>query len=162
LLALRTVEEEQAEAEASRQRRIRQLCLDAMRASEERSADALRALHTALHSGDRTAAISAEMALAFGPLERNVLKRQISHFNPIVDAATNAWRNARICRMQMETLARATEAKLERETMLAEQKERDMWFLAGRAQRVSNESFQREEELRADDTGNPRAGSSQE
>ena len=67
LLALRVVEEEREEAELRRQRQLRQVCLDALAANDERKAIASRALHAALDSGNRSDAISAEMALACWP-----------------------------------------------------------------------------------------------
>jgi hypothetical protein len=73
LLALRAIEEEREETELRRQRQLRQTCVDALQASHERKMVALRALHQALHSDDRPEALSAEMALACGPLERRTL-----------------------------------------------------------------------------------------
>lgn len=158
LLSLRTVEEERAEAEVSRQRRLRQLCLDRLQASEQRSAAALRTLFAALHSGDREAAISAEMALAFGPLERHGLVRQIMHLNPIVEEAASAWRSARICRLQIQTIADAAETRLQREKEISEQKALDARFLSDQIQRNSNESFQRMDDSATGISGPARAG----
>jgi flagellar export protein FliJ len=157
LLALRTMEEECAEAEVSRRRGLRQACLNQLRASEERSANALRQLYSALHSGDRDVAISAEMALTFGPLERNALERQLSHLNPIVEAATTVWRNARICRMQIQSLADAAEARHQKTMEVREQKALDGWFLSAQLRRSEDENFQSKQESESPMAGTPRA-----
>jgi flagellar export protein FliJ len=157
LLALRTMEEECAEAEVSSRRRLRKACLDQLQASEERSANALQQLYSALHSGDQDIAISAEMALTFGPLERNALERQLSHLNPIVEAATTVWRNARICRMQIQSLADAAEARDQKAMEVREQKALDGWFLSAQVRRGEDEKFQSKQESRLQIAGTPRA-----
>ena len=144
LLALRRLQEERAEAEVSKQRRLHQVYSNALRASEERSAAALRELHSGLQAGDRAAAISAEMALAFGPLEQRGLQYQLSHLEPIVEAATMGWRNARTCRMQIEALSDAAETRSRKERELREQKALDDWILSDR-DRSEHENFQRED-----------------
>lgn len=143
LLALRILEEERVEAELSKQRRLRQICLNELRASEERSAAALRALYIALEAGDQPTAVSAEMAIAIEPLERSRLHRELTRLNPIVEAATSAWHNGRMCREQIETLANAAATKLQREMELRQQKSLDGWFLANLIRRNTDESFQR-------------------
>ena len=85
LLALRVMEEQREETELRRQRQLRQVCFDALQASEARKAAALRVLHTALDTGDRAEAISAEMALACAPLERHTLRWQLAQLDVLVE-----------------------------------------------------------------------------
>ena len=158
ILALRTLEEERAEAEMSRKRRLQQLRLNELRASKERSAAALRMLHAALSSSDRPSAIAAEMAMAFGPLERNVLQRQITQLNPIVEAAAIAWRSARMCRLQIQTLADSAEVRLQQEREVEERKALDAWFLSDKVRRDANENLQRKLPVTTETAGTARAG----
>ena len=139
LLALRALEEEREETHLRKQRQTRQECLDALKASEARKSLALHALHTALDSGDRAAAISAEMALACGPMERHILQRRLTQLDVIVEAATAAWQSSRVRRLQMETLVQQAESHLRREAQTREQKGLDGWFLSSRPQRLAAE-----------------------
>jgi flagellar biosynthesis chaperone FliJ len=162
LLALRVIEEEREETELRRQRQLRQICLDALNASETRQALALRALHTALDSGDRGAAISAEMALACGPMERHMLQRHLAQLDARVEVATAAWHGSRIRRLQMETIVETAETNLRRERQAREQKRLDGWFLSSRPQRLSAltyENSQRETQYLTKQNGALRADS---
>jgi hypothetical protein len=158
LLALRAMEEERAEVEINRQRRLRQACLTELRASEERFAIASRAQYAALESGDRDATIAAEMALAFGPLERNVLQRELTRLDALVEQAANAHRTARIARMQIQKLRDAAEIRVRREMESREQKALGMWFLTSLIRRNADESFQRKPDSRAGIAGTVFAG----
>jgi flagellar export protein FliJ len=147
LLALRVIEEEREETELRRQRQLRQACLNALEAAEARKALASRALHTALDSGDRAEAISAEMALACGPLERHALQRRLAQLDAMVEWASAAWQSSRVRRLQMETLLNAAETRSRREVQIREQKAIDGWFLSSRAERLAahpDENSQRE------------------
>jgi flagellar export protein FliJ len=162
LLALRVIEEEREETDLRKQRQIRQTCLDALLACEARKSMALRSLHLALDSGDRTAAISAEMALACGPMERHILQRRLTQLDAMVEAATAAWQRSRVRRLQMETLVQTAENHLRKETQTREQKRLDAWFLSSRLQRPadgSHENSQREEPHPAEQDGIARADS---
>ena len=162
LLALRAIEEEREEAELRRQRQLRQTCLDALQASHERKMVALRALHQALHSDDRTEAISAEMALACGPLERRTLQRRLVQLDAMVERASTAWQGSRLRRLQMETLVEAAETCHRREAQTREQKTLDGWYLSSRPGRYgagSHENSQREEPHPAEQDGIARADS---
>lgn len=147
LLFLRAMEEERAEAEVGKQRRLMQACLDALEASAARKQSALCALHRALELGDRSEAISAEMVLACGPLERQNLQRRLAHLERNVESATAAWRTSRVRRMQIKTLMEAEQSRLRREALVKEQKALDAWFLSSRADRLrcEDENFPREE-----------------
>ena len=147
LLALRIVEEEREETELRKQRQLRQVCLDALKASDARKALASCALHAALDSGDRDSAISAEMALACGPMERLVLQRRLTQLDAMVEVAAAAWQGSRVRRLQMQTLVETAEANFRRETLIREQKSLDGWFLSSRLPRRapdSHENSQRE------------------
>jgi flagellar biosynthesis chaperone FliJ len=147
LLALRVMEEQREETELRRQRQLRQVCFDALQASEARKAAALRVLHTALDTGDRAEAISAEMALACAPLERHTLRWQLAQLDVLVEEASAAWQGSRVRRLQIETLANAADARLRREVLSREQKTMDGWFLTSRSKGPaahSDESSQRE------------------
>jgi flagellar export protein FliJ len=162
LLALRVIEEEREETELRRQRQLKQICLDALHASETRQTLALRALHTALDSGDRVAAISAEMALACGPMERHFLQRSLAQLDATVEVATAAWQGSRVRRLQMETVVETAEAKLRREILAREQKRLDGWFLSSRPQKLAapaDENSQRETQRAAKRDGTARADS---
>src|SRR6201995_1412466 len=111
LLALRAMEEAREETELRGQRQLRQTCLDALQASHERKMVALRALHQALHSGDRPEAISAEMALACGRRERRTLQRRLVQLEAMVERASTAWQGSRLGRLQMETLVETAETR---------------------------------------------------
>lgn len=147
LLALRVIEEEREQTELRRQRQLRQVCLEALEASEARQAAALRVLHTALGSGDHTEAISAEMALACGPLERHALQRRLAELDAMVEKASAMWRSSRVGRLQIETLVDAQAVRSRREAQRREQKTIDGWFLTSRSGSLrapSSENFQRE------------------
>jgi flagellar biosynthesis chaperone FliJ len=162
LLALRALEEEREETELRKQRQTRQACLDALKASEARKSLALQALHVALDSGDRSAAISAEMALACGPMEHHILQRRLMQLDAMVEAATAAWQSSRVRRLQMETLVQKAESHLRREAQTREQKRLDGWFLSSRPQRLAaerDESSQREVLHSAEQIGTARADS---
>lgn len=162
LLALRVIEEEREETELRKQRQLRQRCLDALQASEARKTLALRALHTALDYGDRTAAISAEMALACGPMERHALQRRLAQLDTTVEEAVATWRGSRVRRLQMETLVETAESSLRRETQVREQKTLDGLFLSSRPQKFAarlHENSQREAAYPAGRDGIARADS---
>jgi len=162
LLALRAMEEEREETELRRQRQLQQTCLDALQASHERKMVALLALHQALHSEDRPEAISAEMALACGPLERRTLQRRLVQLDAMVERASTAWQGSRLRRLQMETLVEAAETRHRREAQTREQKTLDGWFLSSRPKRSvtgTNENSQRELSGSAECNGTVRADS---
>jgi flagellar export protein FliJ len=162
LLALRLMEEEREETELRRQRQLRQACVDALEANEARKAMASRVLHGALDSGDRAEAISAEMALACGPMERRILQPRLLQLDATVAIATAAWQASRMRRLQMETLVEAAETEERRKTLTREQKMMDRWFLSSRPQPIAeqtDESFQREQPALAECSGTRRAKS---
>ena len=162
LLALRAMEEEREQTELRRQRQLRQACLDALQASHERKMVALRALHQALDSDDRPEAISAEMALACGPLERRTLQRRLVQLDAMVERASTAWQSSRLRRLQMETLVEAAEACHRREAQTREQKTLDGWFLSSRPERSltgAHEISQRELSGSGESSGTVRADS---
>lgn len=164
LLALRAVEEERAEAEIQKQRQLRQSCVDELRASEEARAGALWALHAALHMGDRTSSIAAEMTLSFGPLRRRILQRRLTHLEAMVETATMAWQHSRLRRLQIQTLMDAAAARLQQELKDQEQKELDTWFLSREPlpNQREYENFQRELAAPIGTDGMARAKSPQE
>jgi flagellar biosynthesis chaperone FliJ len=147
LFALRVLEEEREETELRRQRRLRQACLEAMQASEARKTVASRALHSALDSGDRVEAISAEMALACGPLQRHGLQRRLAQLDALVETASARWQGSRVRRLQMETLVSAAESRSRKEAQVRDQKMLDGWFLTSRPEwsaAHADENFHRE------------------
>jgi len=147
LLALRVMEEQREQTQLRMQRQLRQVCLEALEASEARKVAALRALHTALEIGDRAEAISAEMALACGPLERHALQRRLAQLDSMIEKASAAWQGSRVRRLQIETIVDAEGARSRREAHGREQKTIDGWFLTSRAESLaarSHENFQRE------------------
>jgi flagellar export protein FliJ len=147
LLGLRALEEGRAETELAKQRQLRQSCLDALHAHQARKQVASRALHHALAIGDRSEAISAEMALAYGPLERRTLQRQLAELERSVETATAAWRHSRVRRLQIETVLETEHARGRRQTQIREQKTLDAWFLSSRPVRRTvdaDENSQRE------------------
>jgi flagellar export protein FliJ len=132
LLTLRSLEEGRAETELANQRRLRQACLDALHAHETREHVALHALHHALAIGDRSEAISAEMALAYSPLKRGILQRQLAPLERSVESAAAAWQHSRARRLQIETVLETEDARWRREAQIREQKTLDAWFLSSR------------------------------
>jgi flagellar export protein FliJ len=165
LLALRRIEEERDETELRKQRHLRETCFDALKASEASKVVASRALHAALGSGDRASAISAEMALACGPMKRLVLQRRLAQLDAMVEMAATAWQSSRVRRLQMESLVEAAETNYRKETRTREQKTLDGWFLSSRPQWPAGrtpESFQREGAAMAEHRGPMRAESIQE
>jgi flagellar export protein FliJ len=165
LLALRSIEEEQAEADLAKQRQLRQACLDALAAHQARKHVASRALHHALAKGDRSEAISAEMAVAWGPLERRILQRQLAQLERSIESATAAWQHSRVRRLQIETVLEAEDARRRREARLREQKALDAWFLSSRFTRhtvPADENFQRELGAGIQNDGTVRAASIEE
>ena len=129
LLTLRAIEEGRAETELAKQRHLRQTCLDALHAQQVRKHVASRALNHALAGGDRTEAISAEMALAYGPLQRGFLQRRLAQLERSVEFATATWRRSRVERQQMETVLETEDARRRHEAERREQKVLDAWFL---------------------------------
>jgi flagellar export protein FliJ len=162
LLALRVIEEEREEAELRKRRQLRQACLDALKASEARKALASRALHMALDSGDREAAIAAEMTLACGPMERHILQRRLTQLDATVAVAVTAWQGSRVRRLQMETLVETAETNFRKESQTREQKALDGWFLLQRSATPADENSQREVPLLTERDGAVRANSSLE
>ncbi len=149
LLALRVIEEEREETELRRQRQLRQICLDALNASEARQALALRALHTALDCGD-------------GPMERYRLQRRLAQLEAAAEGAAAAWRDSRVRRLQIETIVETAETKLHKERQTREQKRLDGWFLSSRPQKFAtsgDENSQRETRYPAKRDGTVRADS---
>ncbi len=147
LLTLRAMEEGRAETELAKQRQLRQACLDALHAHQATQHDASRALHHALAIGDRSEAISAEMALAYGPLERRILQTQLGQLERSVESAATAWQHSRVRRLQIETVLETEDARRRRESQIREQKTLDAWFLSSRPlRRTANadENSQRE------------------
>jgi len=147
LLALRVMEEQREQTQLRMQRQLREVCLEALEASEARKVAALRVLHTALEIGDRAEAISAEMALACGPLERHALQRRLAQLDSMIEKASAAWQSSRVRRLQIETIVDAEGARSRREAQSREQKTIDGWFLTSRAESLaarSHENFQRE------------------
>jgi flagellar biosynthesis chaperone FliJ len=160
LLALRLIEEEREEVELRRQRQLRQACLEALEANEAGRAMALHALHAALESGDRTQAMSAEMALACGPMERRIFQHHLSRLDEIVAKATATLQASRTRRLQMEALFEAAQTREHRKMLTREQKMMDRWFLSSRPQGLrtpADESFQREQLVPAEGAGTTRA-----
>jgi hypothetical protein len=165
LLALRLIEEEREEAELRKQRRLRQACLDALQASRERKALASLALHAALDSGDRTEAISAEMALACGPLERRTLEQRLEQLDAMVERTSVAWQGSRVRRLQMETLVQAMTNRIRKEAQTRQQKTLDGWFLSSRPKSsltLLHENSQREVLCSAERHGTMRADNEHE
>lgn len=120
------------------------------------------ALHAALDSGDRAEAISAEMALACGPMERRILQPRLMQLDAAVAIAAAAWQASRTRRLQMETLVEAAETQDRRKTLIREQKMMDRWFLSSRPRPIAeqtDESFQREQPALAECSGTMRAKS---
>jgi hypothetical protein len=119
-------------------------------------------LHAGLDSGDRTEAISAEMALACGPMERRILQQRLTQLDAMVAVATDAWRASRMRRLQIETLVETAETRERRKMLTREQKMMDRWFLSSQPQRLRtrvDESFQREQGILAEHGGTPSAES---
>ena len=162
LLALRVIEEEREETELRKQRQLRQACVEALQSSERRTALGLRALHAALDSGDRAEAISAEMALACGPLERHRLQRRLTQLDAFVEMSSAAWQRSRVRRLQMETLVQQGETRFRREAQVREQKALDGWFVSSRSNGFAmrlDENSQREISDSAERNGTARAES---
>jgi hypothetical protein len=119
-------------------------------------------LHAALDSGDRTEAISAEMALACRPMERRILQQRLMQLDAMVAMATGTWRASRMRRLQMETLVETAETSERSKTLTREQKMMDRWFLSSQPQRLRtriDESFQREQAVLAEHDGTTSAKS---
>jgi flagellar export protein FliJ len=147
LLTLRAIEEGRAETELATQRYLKQTCLDALHAHQARKHAASRALYHALAIGDRSEAISAEMALAYGPLERRILQKQLAQLERSVESAAAAWQHSRVRRLQIETVLETEDARRRREVKRREQKALDAWFLCScpvRRTVHTDENFQRE------------------
>ena len=146
LLTLRSLEEGRAETELANQRRLRQACLDALHAHQARKHVASHALHHALAIGDRSEAISAEMALAYIPLKRGILQRQLAPLERSVESAAAAWQHSRARRLQIETVLETEAAKRRCEAQIREQKALDAWFLSRPVRRAAraDENVQRE------------------
>jgi flagellar export protein FliJ len=165
LFALRVLEEEREETELRRQHRLRQTCLEALQALEARKTVASRALHSALVSGDRVEAISAEMALTCGPLERHALQRRLAQLDALVESASARWQGSRVRRLQMETLVSAAESRSRKEAHVRDQKMLDGWFLFSRpawSALHEDENFHREASGSAHCDGTARASGVQE
>jgi hypothetical protein len=155
LLSVRAAEEEQAEAELGKQRQLRQMCIDALETSETRKQLALRTLHDAQVTGDRCDAISAELVLACGPLEKQILERRLDQLERAIESATLTWQRSRMCRMQMEAVIDAHSIKSEHEARLREQKKLDAWFLTSRPEYLGykDENFPREQQCNSGHCG---------
>ncbi len=165
LLTLRAIEEGRAETELAKQRQLRQACLDALHAYQSRKHVASRALYHALAMGDRPEAISAEMALAYGPLEPRILQGQLAQLERSVGSAAAAWQHSRVERRQIETVLERDQARDRREAHIREQKTLDAWFLSsGPVRRTvhADENSQREPRNGARHDGTVRATSNEE
>lgn len=147
LLTLRAIEEGRAETELAKQRHLRQTCLDALHALQARKHVASRTLYHALAIGDRSEAIPAEMALAYGPLEYRILQTQLAQLERSVECASVVWQHSRVRRLQIETVLETEDARRGREAQTREQKALDAWFLSSCSVRRAvhtDENFQRE------------------
>jgi flagellar biosynthesis chaperone FliJ len=146
LLKLRRLEEERAEAELRKHRQSRDSCYAAIQSCEMRAAEGLRSLHAALECGDRAEALSAEMELAWVPLERRSLQRHMLQLDALIDLAAISWQDSRVRRLQVETIGINKDTQWRKETQVCEQKAMDSWFLSSQLRRSSeeqDESFQR-------------------
>jgi flagellar biosynthesis chaperone FliJ len=165
MLSLRAREEERAEVELQNQRQLRQACIHALEASEARKHAALRTLHRALDRGDRVEAISAEMAMACSPRERQLLQRRLAQLERSVGSALTVWHHSRVRRLQIEVLAEAEDARLRNEARVGEQKGLDAWFLSSWTNRCTlheDENFPRKRNGSREDSGMAHAKKIQE
>ena len=164
LLSLRATEEEQARTELGKQRHLREACLNALQGSRARQRMALHSLHLALMTGDRDEAVAAEMALAWGPLESQVLQQRCAHIERSVETAAEAWQVARIGELQIRTLVEANERRRQHDAQVREQKRLDAWFISVRPDQVrsDDENFPRELPFSSDHVGTTRANNTEE
>jgi flagellar export protein FliJ len=165
LLSLRALEEERAEVALQNQRQLRQRCINALEALRAEKHAALRTLHYALDTGDCLEAVSAEMALASGPWERQLLERRLAQLERSVVSALTVWQHSRIRRLQIEVLAEAEDTRLRNEARVREQKRLDAWFLFSRANRYTlheDENFPRKPNGSGEDSGMAHAKKVQE
>jgi hypothetical protein len=162
IVALRRLEEERGEAAVLRQRQLRDASLRARKAIEQEKALASGALYGALLAGERSDAISAEMALACWPLRQYALEQELARRESLLELALQSYTEARLRRRQAETaLEWIKQAERERNG-LREQKALDDWAVRRRLMlqpwsATENESFQRQDNISLTSDGTDRA-----
>lgn len=160
IVALRRFEEEQEEGGLLRQQQLRDGLVRALEAIEREKALARRALHEALAAGERSDAISAEMAMACWPIRQRALEQRLARQESQVELATQSCSEARLRRRQLETaLEWSTRAERKRDE-LRDQKAFDDWAVRNRLpwSDTEDESFQRRDPISTDVDGRDRAG----
>jgi hypothetical protein len=162
IVALRRLEEERGEAAVLRQRQLRDASLRARKAIEQEKALASGALYGALLAGERSDAISAEMALACWPLRQYALEQELERRESLLELALQSYTEARLRRRQAETaLEWIKQAERERNG-LREQKALDDWAVRRRLMlqpwsATEDESFQRQDNISLTSDGTDRA-----
>jgi hypothetical protein len=163
IVALRRLEEEREEAAVLRQRQLRDASLRARKAIEEEKALASGALYGALVAGDRSDAISAEMALACWPLRQYALEQELARRESLLELALQSYTETQLRRRQAETaLEWMKQAERERNG-LREQKALDDWAVRSHSMRqpwsaTEDESSQRQDNISSTSDGTDRAG----
>jgi hypothetical protein len=162
IVALRRLEEERQEMPVLHQRQLRDASLRARKAIERDKALASGALYGALVAGDRSDAISAEMALACWPLRQYALEQELARRESLLELALQSYTEARLRRRQAETaLEWIKQAERERNG-LREQKALDDWAVRRRLMlqpwsATEDESSQRQDNISPTSDGTHRA-----
>jgi hypothetical protein len=163
IVALRRLEQEREEAAVLRQRQLRDASLRARKAIEEEKALVSGALYGALVAGDRSDAISAEMALACWPLRQYAVEQELARREGLLELALQSYTETQLRRRQAETaLEWMKQAERERNG-LREQKALDDWAVRSHSMRqpwsaTEDESSQRQDNISSTSDGTDRAG----
>ena len=108
-------------------RHLRDASLRALMAIGQEKAIASRALHQALLTGERSDAISAELALACWPIRQHALEQELAKRESELERVVQSCAEARLRRRQAETAsAKIIQAEC-RTNALREQRALDEW-----------------------------------
>jgi hypothetical protein len=163
IVALRRLEEERGEAAVLRQRQLRDASLRARKAIEQEKALASGALYGALLAGERSDAISAEMALACWPLRQYALEQELARRESLLELALQSYTEVRLRRRQAETALEWSKQAEGGRNGLREQKALDDWAVRRRPMlqpwsTTEDESSQRQDNISPTSDGTDRAG----
>jgi flagellar biosynthesis chaperone FliJ len=129
LVALRRLQQEQVEAELLARRRLRQRLLSAAEQCRLETREEARALIAALESGQHDYEVAGAIQMKLSPLRERWLERQLCEVEAAVNEVAEQWRDARVQRMQVESMLTDEQQRARKEAETREQKSLDSWFL---------------------------------
>lgn len=133
LFALRRLQEERLEAELRAERQQREAYLAAAERSQMETKTIAQELFTALVAGERDYVVAAGIGGALGPLRQRLIEQRLLTAEALVGEAKQRWHEARVERLQVESVLAGQQRRERTEREAKEQKSMDGWFLTRRA-----------------------------